>query len=812
MNVFKSLGYALLGLLLWACAKDGEQREQRLTPKIETNAQGQRVLNVSLSGLEVGFDEEALKSLELPEELRAVNYQFNWRNRFGIQKSALEDGDEVLLSMLFNYDGSTEKPLIAEDIPFVWNAQKKLLVMKEKNGARVQLLGEVDSEGNRDLIPSGSDEEKQAVLGKNWCYALVYKPRGTGFDNGSLLVTAPTLEAYKRASQEDEEPSTEKHDGTPTNGKIDLGGFPFASKWMKFDMAKLLEYATYTEEEKKGKPAPLPTAEGLAPRGYFFMLSFKNEIPGNQRYQITKIRVKSQYVSFKGQLDFVPPKVSSFGNAAGDPISYSSSYGDTGWHYTLGNHAEILAQGEAGRYYFLWGIFTHGQSPNYTPKIKVEVEGRPLDGAGETLYSFPWYEKLPKLAGGKNNSGKTLLYRLKGKDPNAPTPPNPTPNPGTGSSTPPSGNNEVLNPFDYFSSNYVRSEDAVRSNQVANEVGEHERTKVQGVSTNAFYASHSGNGNILRTSTWTPKANALPNGRRWSSLTDWTTFIPLSNASRTLASKYDPNFDTDIYRQLNKWWNIKVANHPNFTKKVRRTLNDLDKQNIPQKKNDEHGRTVYEVTGSKELVSIHTNSGSNYTMALDAEYIAHTDNGVKNTVFYGKRFMGSHDLASLRVENRPVRSDELNNPADFQGTTAEQEIAKRFPENAHLSAWRYELTKEGNKYTGITMTIKVKYVFLGQHRANETIENIGTEAWWAAEDAKGNVREMHLRTPRYHRQHNAVPHLTTSYYQNDGVAFFIDDDAVWYESIPNFTTNTSTDYYLKLAIDPTSSASGLGGN
>lgn len=811
-NVLKSLGYALVSLLLLACGQEQEKREQTIAQKIEINADGKRVLTVSLTGLEVGFDEELFKNIELPEELRTLNYKLSNKrgNKMGISSPALEDGDEVLLSMLFNYVGSQEKPLVAEDLVFVWDASHKVLKMKPKQAARVQLIGEASSEDERQPIASGSKEEEDAVRDKQWAYALVYKPKGAGFDNGTLLISSSPFEAFKRVENEEdpESPATHKLDGTATDGKIDLSGFPMASQWTKFDMTELLTWSKLSEEQKKAKlKSPLPKAEGLAPRGYFFILSFQNQIPNNQTYKINRIRVKSQYLSYRGEINFVPPIYRQYGSVLGNPVSYRSSYGDQGWHYTLGNNAETLRQGEKGRYYFFWGLFTQGQSPNFQPKIKIEIEGEPLQGEGKTKYSFPWFDNLTRLADQRANAGRILLYTLSGK---TETETQPTP-PGGGTNPNPAPKEETLNPFDYFTSNYVRSEDAVRNNQIAEEVPEHERTRVQGVSSSVFYETHSGNGNILRTHTWVPKANARPNDRRWPSLSDWVTFLPLSNANRTQASKFDPDLDTEIFRQLNKWWNMKVPGHPNFTKKVRRHLDNLAKQEIPQNRPNENGRTVYEIFGSKEIVNIHTSRGEDFTMALGAEYIAHTDNGVPNKVFYGKRFMGVHDISKLHIDGKPVTSADINDP-NVRGNVVETEIAARYPENSLLSAWRYEAIKEGTKYTGFTLTIKVEYVFLGSNRATETIENIGTEAWWNTERANGNVREMQLRTPRYHHAYKAVPHLTTSYYQDKGVALFIDDDAVWYEDIRNYRTNTNTDYYLKLAIEPTSSASGLGGN
>lgn len=810
-NKMTMWGYAVLCLLLFvACAKDEQPRSgQEPNIGIETNEYGERVLKLDLSDLEVDLDEKALDELENDLEanggLRAMNYELNWGSKMGIKQPALEHGQEVKLSLIFSYKGNTGAPLIADEVTFVYDLPqgRKTGTFKMKKGsgvATVLLPNGVDSEGNQQYYESGSEAERQALEGKEWYYALVYKPSGSGFVSGGRLSVSPgVFKAYQRAKDEDGEDiaSTHEYNGTPTQGKIDLGQIPFVSRWQKFDMAQLLNNSKTEDPNAKYK---LPRASGLAPVGYFVMLSFQNKIPGNQEYEITKIKIRSQYVSYKGDIGFAAPT-----GPGANPVTYSSSYGDVGWQYTLGDNAERLTFGSSGRYYFFWGLFTQGQSPNFKPQIQVQVEGQAIQGEGKQTYTFPWQE-MPSLTGA-TNKGRTLILTLKGRDPQA------SPTPGTGGTTPPPGGGDAaLNPFDFFSSNYVRSEDNVRAGRVAEEVGDGERTRVQGVSSQAFYQSHSGNGSVLRTSTWTPKANAMPNGRRWPSLTDWTSFIPLSNSNRLLTSKADPAYSEDIYLQLGKWWGIQIPGHPNFTKKVRRTGNELDKQNVPQQKPAEHGRTVYEITGGKEIVSINTNNGSSYTLALGAEYIAHTDGGAKNTVFYGKRFMGKYDaseLSKLRVEGRAVKSEELNDASNFPGTTPEAKIAQLFPDNSQLSAWRYEILKEGRKYQE-TLTIKVQYVYLGPSRANVTIDQIGTEEWWKSEAA--NVRHMELRTPRYHSAFIAVPHLTNSYYNNTGVAFFIDDTTVWYEEIENFNTNSSTNYYLKLAIDPTSSASGLGGN
>lgn len=810
-RMYKGLLCALALVGLWACSQDDPTRTDKPLPQLELRADGREVLDLPLADLEVGVDEEAFRTLS---EARVINYDLYRQdingNRMGVQRPAIKEGDEVLFSLLFTYVGSQEAPLIAEDIPFVWKNGK--FTMKPLSRATIQLTRETSGD-DIETIPHNSQEERDALANKDWCYAVVYKPKGSGFIGGSLLVQAPGLKSYKRADLEDEEhddyvenaPATEEYDGTPTRGVVDLGGYPFASRWTWFDMPKLLKNDDKSYKNKSNYK--LPTAHGLAPRGYYLMATFRNDIPEKKDYTIKKISLRSQYVSYKGELQFVAPSPGAPSYNLGDPVYYKSSYGDTGWEFSLQEDAtETIAHGKKGRYYFFWGMFTHGNSPNYPPKIRFVVEGQVAGKSGTRTYTFPWYE-LARTSG-KNNQGRLLLYTL-GTEAN--TTPVPTP-PGGGSTPPPANTDEVLNPFDYFSSNYVRSEDNVRARRIAEEVAEHERTKVQGVSTGAFYQSHSGNGNILRTANWTPKATALPNGRRWPSLSDWATFLPLSSANRTQTSKYDPNLSDGVFRELNKWWGMSVSQHPNFTKKVVRNLNDLDKQNFPVDKGTIAGSKTYEIQGGKEIVTLHTRQGSNYTMALGAEYIARTVNGQKNSVFYGKRFIGQHDLASLKVSNRAVQSNELNDPNDFPNTTAEKEIASRFPENSHLSAWRYEVKKEGKKYVNETLTIVVKYVYLGPQGKDTTIEQIATESWWQTQDAAGKVREMKLRTPRYHNTHLAVPHLTTSYYNNEGVALFIDDTTVWYEPIQNFSTNSSTDYYLKLAIDPTNSASGLGGN
>lgn len=774
LTMLKSLLCAVGLMSLGACTQDDPSRASR-KPNWELGKDGKAVLSISLPSLEVGIDEEAFRSLA---EARAINYELNNKGKMGIQRPALKAGDAINLTLLFNYEGSKEAPLMAKDLPFVWQVDngKGKLVMKPQTHTQIQL----HRKGTNQAIAPHSQEEKDALLSgnKRWYYALIYTPSGATFDGERMTLQSPDVKIYNR-QDDNEAPATHDINGTATNGLVDLGDFPFASTWQAFDMQKLLENPHLPPSESHRK-YQLPTATGLAPRGYFLMLSFQNNIPDNQSYQINQIKIKTQYITNQGTLLITPP-----GEQQLNPIQYGANgQSQSEWSYDLlGNKAEVLPYGTKGRYYFFWAMMSNAGTNN-PPQIQVIVEGESKQGKGRSSYTFPWYT-MPSLQDKATNKGRTLLYTLteqvQGPEPIS---------------------ENIYHPVDYIHyHNYVRSEQGVRDGHIAEELPENEWQKAQGVSTAAFYHSHSGTGHELRTKSWTPKANAVPNNRRWPSLTDWATVLPLVHSDRTRNIKKHPTYQGGFLEDfVNKWWGLKHPNNGNLTKKVRRSLSDLTKESTPSHKGTENNRNVYEMEGGKEIISFHTSQGSHYTMVLGAEYILHTDNGQPNDVFYGRRFIGSHSLRDLRANGQEVKSEDLNDHNAFPGSTPEAEIAKHFPENRLLSAWRYEREVSGSGATK-TMIVKIKFVLLGAKRSSVTLEQIGSESWWQTEERQGNVRELHLRMPRFHTNFGAIPHLTTSYYNTSGVAFFVDENAVWYEDIANFTTNSNTLYYLKLSLD-----------
>lgn len=757
---------------LWgvACSDERNNISEAPTPmNLVRTTHGEEMLTISPPDLEIGLDEEAFRSLET---LRTLNYELGKAGKMGIGRPALTEGQEVKLHLLFNYEGSTEDPLMARDIVFVWRKGK--LQLKPDTYASIQLR----RKANNQSIPHNSEEEKNELLSnqKKWYYSLVYQPQSATFDGKSMILSATDVRIYER-TDDIETPSTVELGGQATQGKIDLGGFPFASPWVSFDMVRLLKNPQLTSQQQSQK-YKLPSSTGLAPRGYFLMLSFQNQIEGNTSYRINKIKVKTQQMANLGTLEFIAPTAANL-----NPISYGSTTNvATDWAYDLASHnrSELLNRGQKGRYYFLWAMPTGTVAS--APQLQVSVEGE-AQGTGRTSYTFPWYS-IPMLNSTAGNKGRTLLYTL-----------------SEVKQGPPTIVDNIYSPAEYITyHNYVKSEDEVRAGRIAVELEEHEWRLAQGVSTGTFYQSHSGQGNILRTSSWTPKANAVPTGRRWPTLTDWATVLPLVHSDRTMATRHNPNFSDGVLRDIvGRWWGLSLSAAPNFTKKVRRLGNELTHSPAPQAKGQEAGRTVYEIEGGKEIVNFHASNGSDYTMALGAEYILHTDNAQPNKVFYGRRFIGSHSIQGLTVNGKPVASSDLNAPENFPGgTTAEEVIAREFPENRLLSAWRYENKPEGSGRDK-TLTIVVKFVLLGPSRANVSLETIGTEAWWTQEESRGNVRLLHLRMPRFHTLNQNVPHLTTSFYGTNGTGFYVDESAVWYENIENFTTNTNTQYYLKLS-------------
>ena len=700
---------ATLLLALGSCRQDD-------SPKgYETGRSSEAIPTKSLSiqfpafavGIEPKFTTEA-------NQLKAFNFKLT--DYAKTNGHGLENGDEVRLKMLFAEEGKA--PQVARNVKgedsFLFEYRE--MAGEAKGQGKLYLKDTPDPKGKLPemttivlKIEEGGSErdtklydqgDYQRLAAGSWYMALIKVPDGASYQEGKLSLGARALKTLPR--------STEAGRSTSTVAElVDFDDIPFVTSWQKIDMAKIVE----NQHKHFDRYRPSFT---IRPMGYMLSVAIKNGL--TQEVQLQNLRVSGQGISSVAKIVFPAPDGTNMHPyfeqgrpTAGETVPNT----EASISYTLGSTA--LAQTAESDFYHLW-VYPTGKTAPTEVKLTVET----LEGNASKVYHFS--QSLVALTEAQYNKGYArglMLLAQNAEDPD--TPPNIQEDPDITLLSPEYAENITpRGPSSQFYQGRREGEDGWQPAHLftGNDISQHK------LEMNTDLPDHN---------TYIPTLNALrmylPMGDPYQALRiyqDQSTGEGMSVVANHTRS------GTDIPEE-HRWFG--VVKDQKTTRIITRDA-DMEEEGgtwiLPSSVTTEtssDGRHIERITNqSQELLHIGVpTEGDTYEnerfMFAKAEYIQHFEPGKPSNIFYGKRFAGKSEEEYWPVLPKDARfeakPEELS--AEHSINSTEGYAEHLLTENANLSAWRYELTKDG---------LLIEIAFLGPEGENTSIETIGTEDWW----------------------------------------------------------------------------------
>ena len=723
-------------------------------------------------------DEKTIEfSMEIDiDELRSFYFQLGDKGKTG--KLIEPKGHKFTAYAVFGYRGMADGRFKTVRCEFEHTGE----------GTKYQLT-EINNRRTRNVNISKSEAEAH-----DWFVCLLKTNTNPG-SNGLLNVLDFQENIIERDGDTDMPVTRKDAEGqADKQPKIDLDGRPFATPWAKINKVELLGAIMATDQSKA--TFSLPRGMKLQPLGYYMSLTFMNEIPDAATYTIHEVSIRTKDLRLGVDYMLDPATI-----AEGALIQPQDDRADGLTGTFLSDDKQIVLQNpvtipQGGKSSFFF-LYMTPIAPDAQPSFKVSVAGvsTPSD-KGKAWYNFPEVS-LPSLSSNKANHGKAVGYRMKlGRDPEGDY------------YIPPHG--DVLNPFDALTRTYVKSN--YSSGNTLQELPYDNWQGVNGIGPRHLISSDAGrhwkpNNMKLLTGTWGATPQAEPNNRHIPSINDWMALLPVYDSDPT-SQKFLKDYEDINNRWANDWFNIKLpSNVGELTRKIVREQKHLtaeERRSTQQLAGNTH--FLLQSNQAMEVVRFHKVDGSKHNVIMGAEYMFYVRNDqtkYPRNVVYGKRFIGGYDVNGFTAVNA-VTGDDLNKSSDYPNPPGrENYLRKTFPKNSQLSAWRYAMRDVSSSSNGMGLEVEMQYAYLGPDGAGIPIETIADETWWQKKRQENKVQIVTLRLPRFQPTVRAIPHLTqTLVDDNTGLAYFVDRGRIWKEPIRNVTTNSDTQYYLRLARTP----------